>query len=609
MAVCKEGIVPQLSLQIKTIAPTDKMIVKDFEAELKDLAVNSALFPMCIIIHLEIQAPTAQKGAHTLLLTCHSEHKLDSLAYKLSVHRQIYYLKIFTLQAERIGFLPLKITKGKTDEQRPTDTHGSPTSQGVHLLYTSAGSCAPLGRLDGGGDRAGIRRSCSSRAGAAPRWVDVWAGGELRPGPKLSAVQLQGQRRHLLTSGRLSQVAAFGGRGVLRSRSGLLLPPPRPPRPSRAPGGFAPRTLPTGPAGGGRGRSAPGRALRGPHSSERRCWCLGGGLPWSEPVLAAPARSPCAGELAAASPRPSHLGVPAPGSTLSSQTRFDLKLHAVQTSGQDGEKARGSRLLSLRVFPGRSLTRTPGLGQCSKAVPRKARLRWGSWAARWAYQALRRNLATEDASPSSSERRPASSLRTSKGRSTGLGPGGSDPSPATVQAWYMDDSADNPPWLHHAEPVRPVGLEQLRGLGVLYWKLDANKYENDPQLEKIRKERNCSWMDIITIGGDKRPNYEEKIKMIYKEHLHLDDKIRVILDGSGYFDVRDKEDRWIRTIMEKGDMITLPAGIYHRFTLDEKKYEKATRLFVGDPVWMAYNRPADNFEARRQNLELLAQTA
>ncbi|XP_059782168.1 acireductone dioxygenase-like [Balaenoptera ricei] len=191
----------------------------------------------------------------------------------------------------------------------------------------------------------------------------------------------------------------------------------------------------------------------------------------------------------------------------------------------------------------------------------------------------------------------------------GLGPGGSAPGPATVQAWYTDNSADNPSWLHHAEPVRPVGLEQLRGLGVLYWKLDANEYENDPELEKIRKERNYSWMDITTIGRDKLPNYEEKIKMIYKEHLHLDDKIRFILDGSGYSDVRDKEDRCSRIFMEKGDVIILPAGIYHRFTLDEKKYEKAMRLFVGDPVWTAYNQPADNFEARRQNLEFLAQTA
>ncbi|KAM4041485.1 acireductone dioxygenase [Anomaloglossus baeobatrachus] len=176
-----------------------------------------------------------------------------------------------------------------------------------------------------------------------------------------------------------------------------------------------------------------------------------------------------------------------------------------------------------------------------------------------------------------------------------------------VQAWFMDASGEDQRKTHKLQPNQPASEQALQQLGVHYHKLDADNYETDPELAKIRKENNYSWMDIITIHKDTLPNYEQKLKMFYEEHLHLDDEIRYILEGSGYFDVRDKQERWIRISMEKGDMITLPAGIYHRFTLDENNYVKAMRLFVGEPVWTPYNRPADDFEARTKYLTFLTQ--
>ncbi|XP_067312319.1 acireductone dioxygenase [Pseudorasbora parva] len=168
-----------------------------------------------------------------------------------------------------------------------------------------------------------------------------------------------------------------------------------------------------------------------------------------------------------------------------------------------------------------------------------------------------------------------------------------------MEAWYMDESSEDQRLPHTLSPNQPVTLAQLQQIGVYHWKLNADIYENDPELEKIREERGYSFMDIITIHPDKLPDYENKVKMFYEEHLHLDDEIRYILDGSSYFDVRDKDDRWIRMAVSKGDLITLPAGIYHRFTVDQTNYTKAMRLFVGEPVWKAYNRPADEFDIRK----------
>lgn len=175
-----------------------------------------------------------------------------------------------------------------------------------------------------------------------------------------------------------------------------------------------------------------------------------------------------------------------------------------------------------------------------------------------------------------------------------------------VSAWYMDNSDTDQRLEHHKTPPEYISLEDLfKKTGVEYFKVDHKDYKNDNTLMQLKKERNYTYEDEIECSKACLPNYEEKLKNFFTEHLHTDEEIRLILDGSGYFDVRDKDDQWIRIEVKPGDLIIIPSGIYHRFTMDINNYIKAKRYFVGEPVWLPYNRPADDMECRKKYLSRL----
>lgn len=159
-----------------------------------------------------------------------------------------------------------------------------------------------------------------------------------------------------------------------------------------------------------------------------------------------------------------------------------------------------------------------------------------------------------------------------------------------VRAWYMDDSDADQRLEHRQQPDKPVSLEFLASLGVKYWHFDPATYATNVDYKKLRSDNGYSYEDQIEVSPGLMADYESKIRSFYDEHIHSDDEIRYVLDGSGYFDVRDLRDAWIRIEVHKGDMIVLPAGIYHRFTLDSHNYIKALRLFIGEPVWTPHSR-------------------
>lgn len=175
----------------------------------------------------------------------------------------------------------------------------------------------------------------------------------------------------------------------------------------------------------------------------------------------------------------------------------------------------------------------------------------------------------------------------------------------------MDDHVTDQTAENRRTPNKPAAAEVLFNLGVLSFRvpLEGFTYPQkavpwqpdgimDPVLKKIRDTRGYNYADIITCSEECLPNYHEKLKDFFTEHIHSDEEVRYIVGGSGYFDVRDIEDKWIRIKMEAGDLMVLPEGLYHRFSMDQKNYTHAMRLFKGVPIWTPINRPADEHLSR-----------
>ncbi|KAJ7118433.1 RmlC-like cupin domain-containing protein [Mycena crocata] len=162
-----------------------------------------------------------------------------------------------------------------------------------------------------------------------------------------------------------------------------------------------------------------------------------------------------------------------------------------------------------------------------------------------------------------------------------------------MRAYYFDNLPGDQRLPHDYTPSRPVAPETLAALKVSSWTIPVGRYE--PRLDEIARERGYKNRDMINVSKEGMGEiYEEKIKGFFEEHMHEDEEIRYIL--SGY--------EWIRISVTPGDLLVIPAGIYHRFTLDEANNIRALRLFQDEPKWVPYNRGAET-EANPHRMQYL----
>lgn len=94
---------------------------------------------------------------------------------------------------------------------------------------------------------------------------------------------------------------------------------------------------------------------------------------------------------------------------------------------------------------------------------------------------------------------------------------------------------------------RAVDEKYLTQLGVQYFLMETIE-----GVDELAAERGYKNRDQVTISPQAMgPVYEDKVKMFFHEHIHEDEEIRYIRDGRGYFDVRGRDDEWVRISLEK----------------------------------------------------------
>jgi 1,2-dihydroxy-3-keto-5-methylthiopentene dioxygenase len=184
-----------------------------------------------------------------------------------------------------------------------------------------------------------------------------------------------------------------------------------------------------------------------------------------------------------------------------------------------------------------------------------------------------------------------------------------DHDPNALRAWHVDDEVSKQQLRRLSlKPGRkagapPVTLQQLKELGIAYFRINLNDFG---VVNQIVKERCYKHTDEVRVSQTCKD--EAFINKWFVEHMNEDEQIRLITDGSCYIDVRSRNDTWIRLHVQAGDLIVLPAGMYHRGTLDEDDYCAFVRLFRDSQSWNPLPRTekrAENSQSRQQYAKML----
>ncbi|KAI6011775.1 1,2-dihydroxy-3-keto-5-methylthiopentene dioxygenase [Pisolithus marmoratus] len=153
----------------------------------------------------------------------------------------------------------------------------------------------------------------------------------------------------------------------------------------------------------------------------------------------------------------------------------------------------------------------------------------------------------------------------------------------TLTCYYLDDSPADPRLPH--DSGRPVDYSQVLALGVEHWHIPVSSEGKYEEVDSIMEQRGYHYRDFVTLNKETLGDtLESVLDGFYQEHMHEFEEARYILTGHGYWDIREHPtETWIRFKVGPGDLVILPPGMFHRFTLDEKTDLSSMRMFLETP--------------------------
>ena len=108
-----------------------------------------------------------------------------------------------------------------------------------------------------------------------------------------------------------------------------------------------------------------------------------------------------------------------------------------------------------------------------------------------------------------------------------------------------------------------------------------------PEVSRLKSERGYITADVIGLCPQTE-NLDVILAKFDKEHRHSEDEVRFVVDGRGVFTIHSSVDDSVFDVeVVPGDLLMVPRGTWHWFTLCEDRKITCIRMFRDPSGWVA----------------------